>query len=235
MRVLGVRGVNVTIPNKEAIVPLLDTLSHDAAAIGAVNCAALKAGRLIGHNTDAPGVRFALAAAGALLGGHPVAVLGAGGAARAAAFALAGAGASAVRIFARDGSQAARLCGALRAAGAQVDAFPLDEAGLLEGLPGALIVVNATPMGLEDASPSPIPDAVLPALEPHAAVLDLVYRPLETRLLKQARARGCTAVDGLEVLVRQAMASLAIWLDRTVDASLAPALRAAALRETGGV
>jgi shikimate dehydrogenase len=235
LRVLRVAGVNVTIPHKEAVTPLLDALSHDAAAIQAVNCVALREGRLVGHNTDAPGVRLALSAAGALLGGHPVAVLGAGGAARAAAFALAGSGASEVRVFARDGGQASRLCGALRAAGARAEALPLDDAGLLEGLPGAMIVVNATPVGLEDAAASPLSDDAARALMPGAAVLDLVYRPLETRFLRQARARGCTGVDGLKVLVRQAMASLAIWLDRTVDAALAPALRAAALRESGGI
>jgi shikimate dehydrogenase len=221
LRALGCAGFNVTVPHKTAVAGLVDRLEGDAARIAAVNCVAAQGGALVGHNTDASGLLRALRQHGIDISGKAV-VVGAGGSARAAAFALAGR-ASAVTILNRTAARAQELARDLR--GAQ--AFELGSEQARRALQEAALVVQCTTVGLSD-------DAVAfdPAqLSSGAAVVDLVYRLPggDTELVRRARKRGLRAVDGIDVLVHQAIASLEIWLERPGLDDLFSPLREAAL------
>lgn len=192
-------GANVTVPHKAAAAQLVDELSPQAAALGAVNTVVVDGGRLIGHNTDLP----AVAAEINLLRPHPrhAVVLGAGGAAQAVLYALRERAARVTVLQRRDGS--------------------LAQAGTV--LPDADLLVNTTPVGTQSAE-LPVPAE---ALHPGLAVLDLVYRPTPTALVAAARALGAPAAAGGGMLVGQAWRSLALWLAAdgvAVDQSVAPAM-----------
>lgn len=196
---LGIRGFSVTIPHKQAIVGHLDACDVLAKRLGAVNTVVVRRGKLFGYNTDYLGVLRALEDRVKLRGCRAL-VLGAGGAARAAAFALADSG-SKVWIWARRPPQAralARLSGAV----------PL-ERRLLRRRSFELIV-NATAAGMEPDAHSPLVAAELNA----AVVFDMVYRPLETQLLRLAASRGLQTVSGLEMLVAQGAAQWELWTGR---------------------
>jgi shikimate dehydrogenase len=192
----GFRGVNVTIPHKTAALALADRASEAARAIGAANTLTFEAdGSIAADNTDAPGLLAALPRSPA---GLTALVLGAGGAGRAAAWALKHAGAD-VAIWNRTPERADRL-----AADLGVKAVRRPEA--------AGIVVNCTSVGLHD------PEATFKALPLNAdsfsagsLVVDMVYRDGGTRLLEAARTRGARVVDGLEILVAQGAASFERW------------------------
>lgn len=206
VRGLGLVGVNVTVPLKELLPPLLDTLSDEARRIGSVNTIVNQDGLLHGDSTDGAGFLRALAEAGCPpLFGQRALLLGAGGSARAVAFALAGQGCEVV-VANRTGEKAPALADAIcdcykgRASAAVwgEDAGPVD------------LVVNATSLGL-----SPHADA-MPALPPHLFdvrpfVYDLIYNPGETRLLQTAREAGCPVSNGLGMLVWQGALSLSLW------------------------
>jgi shikimate dehydrogenase len=222
LRALGCAGFNVTVPHKTAVAGLVDRLEGDAARIGAVNCVAPEGHVLAGHNTDVTGILSAMRENGIDPAGKAV-VVGAGGSARAAAFALAGR-ASGLAILNRTGARARDLARDLRA-GAQ--GYDLESEGARRALAEAALVVQCTTVGLsEDAVPFD------PAqLGSGAAVVDLVYRLPggETELVRTARKRGLRAIDGIDVLVHQAIASLEIWLGRAGLDDLFPPLREAAL------
>jgi shikimate dehydrogenase len=200
---LGFRGVNVTIPHKEAALALADTASETARAIGAANTLTFEPGGAIAaDNTDAPGLLAALPE-GWDPAGRSALVLGAGGAARAAVYALLQAGAGDVAVWNRTPERAARLAADL---GARAVAQPGP----------ADIVVNATSVGLHDA------DSTFKALPLEAdslgagnLVVDMVYRSGGTRLLEAASTRGAGVVDGLEILIAQGAASFERWTGRT--------------------
>jgi shikimate dehydrogenase len=224
-RLLGVRGLNVTTPHKEAIPSLLDDLDGDASAIGAVNVVARRGERLVGFNTDTGAVRTAVEERHIALAGLPALVLGAGGAARAAAHALASLGTE-VRIHNRSAARAEALASSIRAAGGR--AYVTGDDDLAALLRDCAAVVQATSVGFHDAASSPLADG-LPFAR-GALALELVYRPLETRFGRQARASGAAVVDGLELLVRQALLSLEVWLERDLPMDLwLPRLRAKAM------
>lgn len=194
----AVRGLNVTIPFKEDALSLADEADDLARLAGAANLLLFpKDGRILARNTDGPGMLGALAgqAPGFDPTSAPAVVFGAGGAARGAVAALTLAGSPEVRIvnrtFARAEDLAAEL-GAVAVADAQ------------NALAGAGLIVNATSLGL-GGGPGPLTD--FSAASAGAVVLDMVYKPLETDFLRAARAAGLTAVDGLEMLIRQAMPS----------------------------
>jgi shikimate dehydrogenase len=196
VRRLGFAGVNVTFPYKEAVIALLDDLTPDAAAIGAVNTVVVRDGRLIGHNTDTSG--FARAAADLVadsgLGG--VAVIGAGGVGKAIAFALVKLGLAELRIFDTDRAKADRLALQL---GPRVRAVVVDR--VEDALDGAIGLVNATPVGMLPSRESPVPEALL-----HRGlwVADAVYYPLWTPLLLAATAKGARVMTGRELAIYQA-------------------------------
>lgn len=199
---LGVRGLSVTMPLKEAVIDAVDELSPTAVALGAVNSLTIGEGRIRGDNTDGGGLVRALAAEGKAVTGLHVAVLGAGGAARAAALALAGAGAATVVVVNRDRGRAevaAALAGAVGRVGNPSDVGRAD------------LVVHATPVGMAGgpAEGQLPPGADL--VHSGQTVVDLVYHPLRTPLLAAAAAAGATALDGLGMLVHQAAAQFEAW------------------------
>ncbi len=220
-RTLGVAGLNVTIPFKQDVLAAVEP-DPLAARIGAVNTVDFAGERPTGHNTDAAGAVRALREGGVALSGTAV-VVGAGGAGRAVAFALADEGLS-VRVANRTESKAHDLAadvrdgegatGSVDVAATTGDESPdatghgLDE--LAELLAGADVLVNATSVGMaEDATPVPAK-----ALHADLGVLDAVYRPLETRLLRDATAAGATTVDGATMLLHQGTAAFERWTGR---------------------
>ena len=200
-RALGIRGLNVTIPFKQAV---LDCCDPDSLArrIGAVNTLDFGGETVTGHNTDAIGVTRALSHHDVALSGRAV-VVGAGGAGRAAAFALADAGMT-VEIANRTVGNAHELAGDIEgASGHGLDALP-------ELVAGTDVVVNATSVGME-SDESPVPPT---ALHADLTVLDAVYSPVETRLLREAAAAGATTIDGAWMLLYQGVAAFERWTGR---------------------
>ncbi len=196
----GFLGANVTIPHKEAALALADTATQAARAIGAANSLTFGADATIAaDNTDAPGLIDALPAPPR---GRSALVLGAGGSARAAAWALREAGAGDVAVWNRTPERARRLAADL---GVRSVDRPI----------AADLLVNCTSVGLDDRGPG-LKDLALDAdaLGTYACVVDLVYRPGGTALLTEARRQGCVVVDGIEVLVRQGARSLEAWTGR---------------------
>ena len=223
MRKSEIEGLNVTIPHKQAIMPLLDELTASARAIGAVNTLYIKDGKLIGHNTDAPGFLADLKKfMGNAEGEKKALVLGAGGAARAVVYALKNDQWKLTLAVRRaDLSQARALIDSFESqAGNGSMNMILLEAGDLAGLAGRInLIVNTTPIGMfpeTDFSPWPVglpfPDGV--------AVYDVVYNPRQTRLVQEARAAGLRATSGLGMLVEQAARSFACWTGREVPSEV---------------
>ena len=214
----GILGGNVTVPHKEAILPLLDEVDDRARQLGAVNCFVRRNGKLVGTNTDGVGLYRALPGSELLSGrwrSQRAVVLGAGGAARAAAFVLALQLKQSVTILNRTRDRADALAEAIRKAGGKATSGPLDIASVLRGLGSEGILVNATSVGLGDPKAAPVDLRLAPMIgAPLTAshrVVDLVYEPLETALLAAARKAGAVCVDGLAVLAEQAVASLHEW------------------------
>lgn len=199
-RALGVRQLAVSLPHKEAVLQHLDEVDDTARRIGAVNTVTLRGGRLVGENTDWLGAVRALERETALEGRRLV-VLGAGGTARAVAWGARARGAR-VTILNRTLARAEKLAAELEAAGA----------GRLEDLPALScdVLVNTTSVGLRSEE-SPVPAAAIPA---GAVVLDAVYEPPRTRLLRDAEARGARPIGGKWMLVHQAAEQLRLWSGR---------------------
>lgn len=211
LQALGVGGVNCTIPHKEALVPLMDELSADAAAIGAVNTIEFRDGRRIGHNTDAPGFLTALRDAGVEPAGAEVVVLGAGGSSRAVVVALVRAGATvrlANRTVARAQELADHVNGKLETNA--VRAIPMDEDALDAAVRQARVLVNTTSLGMSPKLDE-MPPVPLRAFHPDLFVYDLIYNPLETKLLRTARSQGATGTHGAGMLAQQGALALEIW------------------------
>lgn len=217
---LGFLGANVTVPHKQAVLPLLDELDSAAQAIGAVNTIRVLRGgengphrqiTLQGTNTDAPGLVADLQAQGLVPGGRDCLVLGAGGAARAAVYALAREGAR-VHLFARRAEQAAQVAALVTShlSAVRVWAHHWDELPVFVAALQGPLVVNATPLGMaphEAVSPWP---AGLP-FPAGSFVYDLVYSPPETALLRQARDEGCDGSNGLGMLLHQGALAFEMW------------------------
>jgi shikimate dehydrogenase len=211
MKALGIRGLNVTIPHKAAVVQFLDELDPMAQDIGAVNTVVNDNGRLKGYNTDASGFLQSLLAAGFDPQGKKVVLLGAGGAARAIGFALAQSGAQLTILNRKeDLDWAVSLAQSLSLVeGKEVKAFELSRANLRAALARTGLLVNATSVGMNPvAGETPVPADLL---KQDLTVFDVVYSPLETRLLRDARKQGCNAISGLEMLVRQGALAFELW------------------------
>lgn len=198
-RGLGVRQLAVSIPHKEAVIAHLDEVDEVARAIGAVNTVTLRAGRLVGSNTDWIGAVHAIERVRSIAGAR-AAVLGAGGTARAVVFGLLRAGAR-VHVLNRTRARAQALARALGAEGAG----DLDELGAL----APDLIVNTTSVGLREDR-SPIDGAAIPS---DAVVMDAVYEPRRTRLLREADARGAKTIEGKWMLVLQAAEQFRLWTD----------------------
>jgi quinate/shikimate dehydrogenase (NAD+) len=195
-REAGYDGLNVTHPWKQRVLVHLDEVSDEAAAVGAVNTVVLRDGRAVGHNTDETGFAesFRRGLPGAALG-HVV-LIGAGGAGAAVGHALRELGAERLTIVDFDRERASQLAQALDAEVGELD---------LDGVDG---VVNATPAGMVGHGGTPVPAAMLRS---DLWVADVVYRPLETELLRSARAAGCRTLDGGGMVVLQAAGSFELF------------------------
>jgi shikimate dehydrogenase len=218
---LGAAGANVTIPHKQTVVPMLDGVSGDADAIGAVNTIQRVGDKLVGHNTDVDGfAEFLAGDTGCEVAGRSALVMGAGGAARAVAWALVRLGATSITIAARDESRAREVEELVEGAVDGSRSIRWDEA---EGVaPRTDIVVNATPL---------VGDVLKGvAWRESQVVVDLLYTPPETPLIAAARAGGADAWGGLGMLVRQAAASMTIWTGQVAPLEV---MSAAAIHAVG--
>lgn len=203
-------GLNVTVPHKTAVIPMLDGLTPQARAIGAVNTIYWEGDALWGDNTDYRGFLDSLP--DMEWGDLEVTLLGAGGAARAVAAALADLGTPAVHLVARRLDQAAAL---------RADLLPetpgltigFEDARLAECLAKSRLLVNSTPVGMDGAG-SPLLERDLAQLPAGAVVYDLIYNPSETPLLAAARRRGLAVQNGLDMLVGQAVTAFERWTGR---------------------
>lgn len=218
-------GANVTIPHKERVVPMVDRLTDDAQATGAVNTITKDGRRLIGHNTDVPGFKVAL---DRLVGRQKMprqaVVLGAGGGARAVVFGLITEGFQRVIVFNRHLHRAEALVRhfARSAAHMELRAMPWHESIIEAELTKTKVLVNATSVGLTEENESPIPAEIIP---PELLVLDLIYN--RTKLLRDAEAAGCTVMDGEVMLLHQGAAAFTLWTGEEAPLEV----MAAALRE----
>ncbi len=215
LRALGnFRGASVTIPHKVAAVPLLDEVEPTARHIGAINTIVFDGGKMSGYNTDATGALRALREGGARLSGQRVVMLGSGGAARAIAFALATEGAvERLDLLGIDDNERKALAGDLASKTAMaVHDTQLNEDSLKKVLPESSVLIHCTPIGM---SPK-VQDSCVPSslLHPGLTVMDIVYNPRETRLLKEAAAAGCRTIPGLEMFLHQAAAQFELWTNR---------------------
>jgi shikimate dehydrogenase len=221
--ILGFAGANLTIPHKEAAALVVDRRSSAAGRIGAVNTVVVESdGTLTGDNTDGYGFIASLieSEVGWRAEAGPAVLLGAGGAARAVAVALLGAGVPEVRLLNRTPDRARALAEAL---GGPIKVVPWQERGA--ALDGAALLVNTTSLGMTNQPPLVL---ALDALPRTAVVTDIVYTPLITALLAVARSRGNPVVDGLGMLLHQARPGFRAWfgVDPAVDAELRAAVLA---------
>jgi shikimate dehydrogenase len=218
-------GANVTIPYKEAVLPFMDVVDPLAASIGAVNTVVHRDEYLYGYNTDAPGLLHALAEQGVgqkldnnhiSFAGYTAIVLGAGGAARGAAFALVSAGVERLIIVNRTLERTQRLATAVQQ-DSNCQVFCLNDPEFLIPHPSSLII-NATPLGMHVAgehtnneNASPLSADILARFASDTLVYDMIYHPTQTQLLCQARILGLRAVNGLSMLLHQGALAFTLW------------------------
>jgi shikimate dehydrogenase len=205
---------------------LVDEVDEQAQAIGAINTIQNLGGRLRAGNTDAPGFARSLAEVGFTPEGASVLLLGAGGSARAVSDALLGAGARRLLIANRSSERAARLAAEL---GARFGKSQIESVALAAlcpaGVAGCSLVVNTTTVGL-DGDETPLPAELLPAA---GLVVDIIYRPPRTRLLREAQRAGLPILNGLPMLVHQAAAAWELWMGRSAPLDLMRSAAQAAL------
>jgi shikimate dehydrogenase len=220
MRALGIRGAGISMPYKREVMPLLDGVAPLAARIGAVNTVVNDAGRLTGHNTDADGAARAVEEVRPLAGAR-VLLLGAGGAARAVAHAVADRGAR-VTIANRDEERGRELAAAVGAIAAGLGEAA--RAGAYD------VVINASSRGMVDIDPtSPVPEE---ALREGQVVMDIVYKPIETELVRVAKRRGATTIHGGRMLLYQAARQFELYTG--VAAAPLAAMETALLEQIAG-
>lgn len=223
-RTLGLGGLMVTMPHKADVISHLDAVTDRARALGAVNSIAWEGDQLVGDNTDGAGLVASLRQdQGIEVPGLSCVVLGAGGAARSVVWALAEAGATEVVVVNRTADRA-RVAAEL--------AGPVGRVGTVAEVAEAQLVINATSVGM-GADPGDIGAVPVPVnlLRSGQVVVDLVYQPLETPLLRAATAAGAVAVDGLGMLVHQAALSIERWIGEAADVA---AMSAAARQGPSG-
>ena len=212
IRALGnLRGFSVTIPHKVAILPLLDGVEKTAKYIGSVNTVIKDRGKLIGSNTDASGAIQALRQGGVALSGTRILMLGSGGAARAIAFGLClEQQIEELTILGIDETERRTLAHDLRTkTQAKIVDGPLNPDTLRTALPEAQLLLHTTPIGMHpNIAASCVPKDLL---HPHLTVMDIVYNPLNTQLLKDAQAAGCRTIQGVEMFLHQAVGQFELW------------------------
>lgn len=214
LKVLGAKGVNVTIPHKEAVIPYLDELDAHAEAVQAVNVIVHDQGKLIGYNTDGVGfIRSLKEDAGIGPKGKKILVLGAGGAAKAVSIALASAGAGKIAIVNRTMERALSLAEKLSVWGEKPLTYDFSDKyldNLKEEIIKSEIIVNTTSVGLYPPELSLLTD-FQELIHPGQLVADIIYNPKETLLLKQAKRKGCKILSGSGMLVYQGAEAFRLW------------------------
>jgi len=212
-RIMGFAGLNITYPCKQALLPLLDGLSPEAEAMGAVNTVVIRGGRMVGHNTDGAGWAWGFRR------DHPhanidcVVLMGAGGAGSAIAHTVLGMGATQLRIVDTDSKRAAALVAALNSRyGAGAVSMP----NIAEALVDATGLIHATPTGMDKLPGLPLANALL---RRSMWVSEVVYFPIETELLKAARAAGCATVNGGTMAIGQAVGAFELFTGLRADAT----------------
>ena len=209
LKALGYLGANITIPHKEDALALCDRLDPSAKALGAVNTLHVQGERVTGYNTDAPGFVGHLANTvpdwKSRLGDRPVLILGAGGAARAVVYGLCEAGCGLIQIANRTHKTATRLAEDFKER-ARIETIAWHNRA--EAAKGAGLIVNTTSLGMAGSAPLEID---LSGASPTAIAYDIVYTPLETGFLQEAKGAGLTPVTGLGMLIEQARAAFKIW------------------------
>ncbi len=225
LRAIGIRGFNVTMPYKEAIVPLLDELSDASRLCRSVNTVTLTDGRLIGHTTDGIGFLDSMRDYGYDLTGKKISLLGAGGAAKSILAAAALDGVAAVDLFRRrrepvfseTEALAARIADATGCAIRVLDFADTDT--MQKSFAESTVLVNATNVGMTpNEEGCPLTDASL--LPPELLVYDIIYKPRTTKLLTMAREAGCRAVNGLSMILFQGAASFECWTGQKMPVAL---------------
>jgi len=233
LRSADVLGSNVTIPHKETVFPLLDELGGQSARVGAVNTIVNRGGRLFGFNTDGPGFVAALRNEARFEPeGRSILLIGAGGAARGIAFALAEARAERVNIMNRDGARAERLAADVTAAGFRGVRSIASDASVA----GYDAVVNCTSIGMHGGpAPFALPADIATA-DAGTLIVDIVYAPEETPLLAAARSRSLPTLGGLPMLIYQGALAFELWtgLVAPVDVMFDAARKAVAARAVPG-
>jgi shikimate dehydrogenase len=226
-RAMGFGGFNLSMPHKVAVIPLLDGLGESAALIGAVNCVVRRGEQLIGENTDGKGFLKSLQAICDPRGKNIV-MFGAGGAARAVAVEVGLVGAKRITVVNRSEPRGRELVDTLRHK-AKLAADLVVWRGDYALPAGTDIVINATSIGLYDAEARI--ELNLDSLKPNMVVADVVFSPPQTRLLRDAAARGCRTLDGLGMLVNQGVIGVQYWTGVNPD----PAAMRRALEEAMGI
>jgi shikimate dehydrogenase len=222
---LGLRGLNVTMPHKNAVMNYLDEVDSTAKSIGAVNTVLNNQGKLIGYNTDGSGAMIALQENGVYPEEKKLVLLGAGGAAKAIAY-QAAQDVEELVILNRTAEKAKKLAEALKSFDAKVKAGTLSSEVLKQELPTTDILVNATSAGMHpDVDISPVPSDLLHS---DLSVMDIIYNPLETKLLKDAKSAGAKVVSGIEMLLYQGAVAFEIWTNCPAPVEV---MREAALNE----
>ncbi len=215
LRQPGIMGINVTVPHKLAVMPFLDEIDDWATEAGAVNTIVNREGRLTGHNTDGYGFLRALREGAEFEPqGRRTLILGAGGAARGVVLALAREGVGDLTIANRTPERAENLAELARNRSISAQAIPLSGGDLTEAASQADLIVNCTTIGMTHGpgeDETPLPGDAIPST---ALVNDLVYNPLETRLLREAAQVGAKTLGGIQMLVYQGAASFEMWLER---------------------
>ena len=224
MRALNIRGLNITMPHKSAILKFLDRVDLSAQIINSVNTVLNKESKLFGFNTDGVGALKALRENGVELKGRKVLLLGAGGAARAIAYSMAKE-ADELAVLNRTLKPAQDLAKLLeKLANKKIFAGSLSPKEIQQNLQDSDILINATSIGMKPkVEESPVAPKLL---RPNLAVMDIVYNPIETKLAKEAHAAGAKVVSGVEMLIYQGAASFEIWTGKSAPVEV---MRQAAL------
>lgn len=215
-KALDFGGFNLTMPHKEAILPMLSAMTPEAAHCGSVNSVRLRDGKLEGHSTDGMGFRRALWDFGRDYPGSTVTVLGAGGAAKSVAVNACDSGARQVHVVNRTRSRAETLCQG------HEGMLPRGMEALPELLPKTDILINCTPAGMTGTAGGDVPD--LTGLQKGALCIDCIYSPATTPFMKAARALGHEAGNGIGMLIYQAIYAMSFFLDRPFDEATVTAL-----------
>jgi shikimate dehydrogenase len=204
-------GFNVTVPHKQTVMSLLDEISDEAKAIGAVNTVHQRDGKLYGYNTDVLGIQKSLEPFREKIYGNTCIVFGAGGGSRSVMFALTNnLKPKKIYLTSRTIEKSESLANAFRTPDIEIKVLSSDSTAIKAAMNESGLIVNSTPLGMfPNIHASPLPDNA--TLNRHHIVFDLIYRPLQTLLLRQAGAANATTIDGLEMLIQQGVAAFKIW------------------------